>query len=87
MLRDLKFIGNNIRTFHWSRNWTPTQPASKIGIQKGPLGGIKRCRKLPSATVIYNLSQALDIPTNALFTPDHQPQRGSQTFCRHTSHA
>ncbi|MGD9687317.1 MAG: helix-turn-helix domain-containing protein, partial [Desulfobacter sp.] len=42
MFEDLKFIGNNIRSFRQSRNWTLAQLASKIGIQEGPLGRIER---------------------------------------------
>lgn len=70
MSNDLKFIGDNIRAFRQSRNWTLAQLASKIGIQEGPLGRIERGGNLPSATVIYNLARALDIPTDALFAPD-----------------
>jgi Zn-dependent peptidase ImmA (M78 family)/transcriptional regulator with XRE-family HTH domain len=70
MSNDLKFIGDNIRSFRRSRNWTLTQLASKIGIQEGPLGRIERGANLPSAAVIYNLAQTLDIPTDALFTPN-----------------
>ena len=74
---DLKFIGNNIRSFRRSRNWTLAQLASKIGIQEGPLGRIERGGNLPSATVIYNLSQALDIPTDALFAKDPSQARAA----------
>ncbi|WP_321416375.1 helix-turn-helix transcriptional regulator [uncultured Desulfobacter sp.] len=55
MPHDLKFIGENIRSFRQSRDWTLAQLASKIGIQEGPLGRIERGGNLPSATVIYNL--------------------------------
>ena len=77
MRKGLKFIGNNIRAFRRSRNWTLAQLASKIGIQEGPLGRIERGGNLPSATVIYNLSQALDIPTDALFAPDPSQARAA----------
>lgn len=77
MFEDLKFIGNNIRSFRQSRNWTLAQLASKIGIQEGPLGRIERGGNLPSATVIYNLAQALDIPTDALFAPDPSRARAA----------
>ena len=87
MLNGFKFIGNNIHAIHRSRNWPPAQPASKRGILKGPLGGIEQGDNLPSATISYNLTQTLDIPTNALFAPNHQPKRGCQTFRRHLSHA
>ena len=70
MSNDLKFVGDNIRSFRRSRNWTLAQLASKIGIQEGPLGRIERGANLPSATVIYNLARALDIPIDALFAPD-----------------
>ena len=70
MSQDLTFIGKNIRFFRCSRNWTLAQLASKIGIQEGPLGRIERGENLPSATVIFNLTQALDVPANALFAPD-----------------
>ena len=70
MSQDLTFIGKNIRFFRRSRNWTLVQLASKIGIQEGPLGRIERGENLPSATVIYHLTQALDVPANALFAPD-----------------
>ena len=70
MLNGLNSIGNNIRSFRRSRNWTLAQLASKIGIQEGPLGRIERGGNLPSATVIYNLAQVLDIPTDALFAAD-----------------
>nr|WP_319491473.1 XRE family transcriptional regulator [uncultured Desulfobacter sp.] len=75
MPHDLKFIGKNIRSFRQSRNWTLAQLASKIGIQEGPLGRIERGGNLPSATVIYNLAQALDVPTDALFAPDPSQAR------------
>jgi len=71
MFNDLNFIWKNIRAFRRSRNRSPAQPASKIGIWKGPPGRIKRGDNLPSATVILN------IPSNVLFAPDHQPPRGS----------
>ncbi|WP_020588841.1 helix-turn-helix domain-containing protein [Desulfobacter curvatus] len=79
MHKDLKFIGDNIRSFRQSRNWTLAQLASKIGIQEGPLGRIERGGNLPSATVIYNLAQALDIPTDALFAPDPSQARAAAT--------
>jgi len=77
MSNDLKSIGNNIRTFRRSRNWTLAQLASKIGIREGPLGRIERGGNLPSATVIYNLARALDIPTDALFAPDPSRARAA----------
>ncbi len=77
MSNDLKFIGNNIRAFRRSRNWTLAQLASKIGIREGPLGRIERGGNLPSATVIYNLTRALDIPTDALFSPDLSQARAA----------
>jgi len=77
MSQDLKFIGKNIRFFRRSRNWTLAQLASKIGIQEGPLGRIERGGNLPSAKVIYNLAQALDIPTDALFAPDPSQARAA----------
>lgn len=67
---DLNFIGKNIRFFRRERNWTLVDLASKIGIQEGPLGRIERGLNLPSAVVIYRLTQALNIPANALFAPD-----------------
>ena len=70
MSQDLKFIGKNIRFFRRSRNWTLARLASKINIQEGPLGRIERGENLPSATVIYNLTQALNVPADALFAPD-----------------
>ncbi len=70
MAQNLNFIGKNIRFFRRARNWTLACLASKIGIQEGPLGRIERGVNLPSATVIYSLTQALDIPANALFAPD-----------------
>jgi Zn-dependent peptidase ImmA (M78 family)/transcriptional regulator with XRE-family HTH domain len=79
MPHDLKFIGENIRSFRQSRNWTLAQLASKIGIQEGPLGRIERGGNLPSATVIYNLAQALNIPTDALFAPDPSQARAEAT--------
>ena len=77
MSQNLKFIGKNIRSFRQSRNWTLAQLASKIGIQEGPLGRIERGGNLPSATVIYNLAQTLDIPTDALFAPDPSQARAA----------
>nr|WP_320193627.1 XRE family transcriptional regulator [uncultured Desulfobacter sp.] len=79
MPNNLKFIGENIRSFRQSRNWTLAQLALKIGIQEGPLGRIERGGNLPSATVIYNLAQALDIPTDALFAPDLSQARAAAT--------
>lgn len=79
MPENLKFIGMNIRSFRQSRNWTLAQLASKIGIQEGPLGRIERGGNLPSATVIYNLAQALDVPTDALFAPDPSQARAEAT--------
>ena len=70
MQQDLNFIGKNIRFFRRSRNWTLKQLAAKIGIQEGPLGRIERGLNLPSAAVIYSLTQTLDIPANALFAHD-----------------
>ena len=67
MGQDLNFIGKNIRFYRRSRNWTLKQLASKIGIQEGPLGRIERGLNLPSATVIFQLSQVLNIPTDAIF--------------------
>jgi len=67
MDRNLSFIGKNIRFYRRSRNWTLKQLASKIGIQEGPLGRIERGLNLPSATVIFKLSQVLNIPTDAIF--------------------
>ncbi len=67
---NLNFIGKNIRFFRRSRNWTLARLAAKIGIQEGPLGRIERGLNLPSATVIYKLTQALDVPANALFAPE-----------------
>ena len=66
----LNFIGKNIRFFRRSRNWTLAALASKIGIQEGPLGRIERGVNLPSAAVIYNLTQVLEIPADALFAQD-----------------
>lgn len=63
----LDFIGKNIRFFRRSRNWTLADLASRIGIQEGPLGRIERGMNLPSAIVIYRLTQVLDIPADALF--------------------
>nr|WP_319393290.1 XRE family transcriptional regulator [uncultured Desulfobacter sp.] len=79
MLHDLKFIGENIRSFRQSRNWTLAQLASKIGIQEGPLGRIERGGNLPSATVIYNLARALEVPTDALFAPNPSQARAEAT--------
>ncbi len=67
MTQDFSFIGKNIRFYRRSRNWTLKQLASKIGIQEGPLGRIERGLNLPSATVIFQLSQVLKIPTDAIF--------------------
>lgn len=67
MDKDLSFIGKNVRFYRRSRNWTLKQLASKIGIQEGPLGRIERGMNLPSATVIFQLSQVLNIPTDAIF--------------------
>ena len=77
MSKALKFIGNNIRSFRQSRNWTLAQLASKIGIQEGPLGRIERGGNLPSAMVIYNLAQTLNIPIDALFAPDLSQARAA----------
>lgn len=86
MFKVLKFIEENIRAFCRSRKRPPAQPASKIGIRKGPPGSIERDGNLPSATVIYNPAQALDIHINVLFALVHQPQKGCQTFCGHLFH-
>lgn len=67
---NLNFIGKNIRFFRRSRNWTLARLSAKIGIQEGPLGRIERGLNLPSATVIYKLTKALDVPANALFAPE-----------------
>lgn len=67
MDQSLSFIGKNIRFYRRSRNWTLKQLASKIGIQEGPLGRIERGQNLPSAAVIFQLSQVLNIPTDAIF--------------------
>ena len=77
MTYNLEFIGKNIRLFRRERNWTLNQLASKIGIQEGPLGRIERGVNLPSAMVIYNLTQALDIPANALFAADFPQARAA----------
>jgi transcriptional regulator with XRE-family HTH domain/Zn-dependent peptidase ImmA (M78 family) len=77
MPQNFMFLGENIRSFRQSRNWTLAELASKIGIQEGPLGRIERGGNLPSATVIYNLSQALNIPTDALFAPDLSQARAA----------
>jgi len=70
MKTSLDFIGKNIRFFRRSRNWTLATLASKIGIQEGPLGRIERGVNLPSAAVIYNLTQVLEVPANALFAQE-----------------
>lgn len=74
---NLNFIGKNIRFFRRSRNWTLAQLSSKIGIQEGPLGRIERGANLPSATVIYNLTQVLDVPADALFAKNFPLARAS----------
>jgi len=75
MPSELSFIGKNIRFLRRSRNWTLLQLASKIGIQEGPLGRIERGMNLPSASVIYNLSNVLGVSTNAMFSEEscHAP--------------
>ncbi len=77
MSDDLKFIGKNIRFFRRSRNWTLARLAAKIGIREGPLGRIERGINLPSAAVIYSLTQALDVPADALFSPELTQARAS----------
>mgnify|MGYP001946629077 CR=1 FL=1 len=79
MNSSLHFIGKNIRFFRRSRNWTLAALASKIGIQEGPLGRIERGVNLPSAAVIYNLTQALEIPADALFARDLAQARAAYT--------
>lgn len=79
MTQDLTFIGKNIRFFRRSSNWTLARLASKINIQEGPLGRIERGENLPSATVIYNLTQALNVPADALFAPDLSRARAAAT--------
>ena len=73
----LHFIGKNIRFFRRSRNWTLAALASKIGIQEGPLGRIERGVNLPSAAVIYNLTQALEVSADALFARDQAQARAA----------
>lgn len=75
MSSDLNFIGKNIRFFRRERNWTLAALALKIGIQEGPLGRIERGVNLPSAKVLYNLTQALDVPANALFAQNFADAR------------
>ncbi len=70
MSDNLNFIGKNIRFFRRSRNWTLADLSAKIGIREGPLGRIERGINLPSAAVIYSLTQALDVPADALFAPE-----------------
>ncbi|MCK5542681.1 MAG: ImmA/IrrE family metallo-endopeptidase [Desulfobacterales bacterium] len=79
METDLNFVGKNIRFFRRSRNWTLQQLASKIGIQEGPLGRIERGINLPSANVLYQLSNTLKVSIDALFAiePCHAPVEGS----------
>ena len=83
MTNDLKFIGQNIRFLRRSKNLTLFQLSKKIGIQEGPLGRIERGINLPSAAVIYNLTKALGVSAEALFSKDNTPTRpapGDNTF-------
>lgn len=75
MNSNLNSIGRNIRFLRRARNWTLEDLSSRIGIHKGPLGRIERGMNLPSAAVIYNLSTALNVSIDTLFSPDplHQP--------------
>ncbi|MCD4741884.1 MAG: XRE family transcriptional regulator [Desulfobacteraceae bacterium] len=70
MKTDPKLVGKNIRFFRRSRNWTLLQLASKIGIREGPLGRIERGINLPSASVLYQLSNVLKISIDALFASE-----------------
>ena len=70
METDLKLVGKNIRFYRRSRNWTLLQLASKIGIREGPLGRIERGINLPSASVLYQLSNVLKISIDALFAAE-----------------
>jgi len=78
MATDLKIVGQNIRFFRRSRNWTLLELASKIGIKEGPLGRIERGENLPSATVLYKLSNTLKISMDSLFArePCHASVKG-----------
>lgn len=75
MQTELRFIGKNIRFLRRSRSWTLLQLAEKIDIREGPLGRIERGMNLPSAAVIYKLSNVLGVSTDTLFATEscHAP--------------
>jgi Zn-dependent peptidase ImmA (M78 family)/DNA-binding XRE family transcriptional regulator len=69
MTSDLSFIGKNIRYLRQARNWNLSELASRIGIHKVALGRIERGLNLPSARVIYHLSNTFNVPVDTLFSP------------------
>ncbi|MFH2058777.1 MAG: XRE family transcriptional regulator [Pseudomonadota bacterium] len=75
MANQLNFIGDNIRFLRRSRNMTLNQLASRIGIKEGPLGRIERGMNLPSASVIYNLTNVLNVPADAIFSSELSPEK------------
>ena len=81
----LNFVGKNIRFFRRSRNWTIAQLAAKAGIQGPPLGRIERGLNLPSAKVLHNLSKALNVSMDSLFSKDPSQTQAEQTGSPDTS--
>jgi Zn-dependent peptidase ImmA (M78 family)/DNA-binding XRE family transcriptional regulator len=75
MTDQLNFIGENIRFLRRAKNMTLNQLASRIGIKEGPLGRIERGMNLPSAAVIYHLTQALNVPADAIFSSELSPEK------------
>jgi transcriptional regulator with XRE-family HTH domain/Zn-dependent peptidase ImmA (M78 family) len=65
--RDWSFIGRNVRALRRRAGMSQIELAGRCGINQGGLSRIETGINLPTSPVIFALSRALGVPTDALF--------------------
>lgn len=64
---NLLHVGENIRTIRRRRRMMQMELAEQLGMRPGPVNCIERGKHLPSARVLYRLSEILNVPIDAFF--------------------
>lgn len=62
-----KKFGAKIREYRKNANWTQSQLAEKCNCAWQTISGIERGDAFPSSTLLFNLSNALNVPLVAFF--------------------
>lgn len=66
----MKLVGERVRTWRESHNWTLAQAAEQIEVQAPFLSGLERGMGNPTLAVLISIAKAMDTTVPELLTPE-----------------